>query len=166
MTTVVRAAVDADLADLCRVASAAFASAFADIVDPRTIAARTPESFRARFSARLADMRAAVEDGTVAGFSLVTGTHLDMLFVDPARQGRGAGLALIEDAVARGCETLESFAANIRARAFYERAGFRLAASYRRPYEGRETAFVLYRLAGKTGKNPAESRGIAFEKME
>lgn len=146
MTIIVRAALASDLPALCRVASAAFASAFADIVDAETIAARTPRSFRARFSARLGDMRAAVEDG-VAGFSLLTGAHLDMLFVDPARQGRGAGQALLADAVARGCRTLESFAANGRARRFYESAGFHLAETCRRPYEGRDTAFVLYRLA-------------------
>jgi putative acetyltransferase len=151
VTVAVRAATEDDLPALCRVAAAAFASGFAGILDPPAISARTPESFRARFAARLPDMRVASAADAVAGFSLVTGSHLDMLFVDPARQGRGVGRALLLEAVARGCTTLESFAANAKARAFYEAAGFRIAETYVRAYEGRPMAFVLYRLPDGAG---------------
>jgi putative acetyltransferase len=77
----------------------------------------------------------------------MTGSHLDMLFVDPAAQGRSVGTALLADAVARGCRTLESFAHNRLARGFYESRGFRLCRSYRRLYEGLDLPFVLYALA-------------------
>jgi putative acetyltransferase len=157
VTLEVRGAREADLPALCRVASAAFAAGFAGIVDAAAIAARTPESFLGRFSARLGDVRVAVADGVLAGFSLLTGAHLDMLFVDPVRQGRGAGRALLADALARGCATLESFAANGRARRFYERAGFRPAETYRRPYEGRDTEFVLYRFGRADPAGPDRS---------
>ena len=89
-------------------------------------------------------MRVACAGEAVVGFSLVTEGHLDMLFVDPAAQGTGAGKALLDEAVARGTRTLECFAANHAARRFYERQGWRLARSYARAFAGGEHHFVFY----------------------
>jgi len=76
-------------------------------------------------------VRVALDDGTVIGFSvLIPGEgrvhELDGLFVEPEHMGRGAGRALVEDAVARATanrgERIEVTAGP--AQGFYERVGF------------------------------------------
>ncbi len=71
-------------------------------------------------------------DGAIAGFAIVLprpdgDAELDGLFVDPARQRRGIGLALVaaarQLAVAMGTRSLR-VVANDDALAFYRRAGF------------------------------------------
>jgi putative acetyltransferase len=144
----VRPPVPADLPALAEVAWRSTRAAFEHILPAPVLDRKRPEDFARRFAARLADLRIAVDArGVPLGFSLMTGSHLDMLFVDPAAQGRSVGTALLADAVARGCRTLESFAHNRLARGFYESRGFRLCRSYRRLYEGLDLPFVLYALA-------------------
>ncbi|WP_225770511.1 GNAT family N-acetyltransferase [Inquilinus sp. Marseille-Q2685] len=144
----VRPPVAADLPALADVAWRSTRAAFEHILPAAVLDRKRPEDFARRFAARLPDLRVAVDaHDAQLGFSLMTGSHLDMLFVDPAAQGRSAGTALLADAVARGCRTLESFAHNRLARRFYESRGFRLCRSYRRLYEGLELPFVLYALA-------------------
>jgi putative acetyltransferase len=144
----IRPPVAADLAALAQVAWRSTQAAFAPILPPEILERKRPADFACRFAARLVDLRIAVagEDGPPLGFSLMTGAHLDMLFVDPPAQGRAVGSALLADAVARGCRTLESFADNDRARRFYEARGFHLCRGHRRIYEGIELPFVLYAL--------------------
>ncbi|UQA56119.1 GNAT family N-acetyltransferase [Polyangium aurulentum] len=64
--------------------------------------------------------------GSVVGYVAVTRSHVENLFVDPAVQGKGVGLALLSAAEARieGPVTLRCLHANPRARRFYERHGF------------------------------------------
>lgn len=144
----VRPPVAADVPVLAEVAWRSTRAAFQHILPAAILDRKRPEDFARRFAARLPDLRIAVdEQGVPLGFSLMTGSHLDMLFVDPAAQGRSAGTALLADAVKRGCRTLESFAHNQLARGFYEARGFRVCRSYRRLYEGLELPFVLYALA-------------------
>jgi len=143
---IVRPAAAADVAGAAAVASASYRAAFAPILDAAELARRTPESFMARFAASLGRLRLAEDGGRVVGFSLVTGTHLDMLFVDPATQGSGAGRALLAEAVARGTCSLECFRANGPARRFYDRAGWVVTRGYSRPFAGRLHAFVYYEL--------------------
>jgi putative acetyltransferase len=144
-----------DVAAMAQVASASYRAAFAAILDAGELARRDAASFVARFTQRLADMRLAEVGGRVVGFSLVTGRHLDMLFIDPAAQGSGAGRALLDEAVGRGVNTLECFRDNRLARGFYERAGWRLARAYAREFAGGEHHFVFYALppcgGGMTG---------------
>lgn len=150
---IVRAATMEDVPPAAEVASTSYRAAFAPILDAHELARRTPESFVPRFEASLARLRVATVAGRVVGFSLVTGTHLDMLFIDPAAQGSGAGRALLEEAVARGVCSLECFRENAPARRFYERAGWVVTRGYARMFAGQVHAFVLYEcnVAGITG---------------
>ncbi|WP_081689138.1 GNAT family N-acetyltransferase [Inquilinus limosus] len=144
----IRPPAPADLPALADVAWRSTRAAFQHILPAAILDRKRPEDFARRFAARLPDLRIAVDaKGAPLGFSLMTGSHLDMLFVDPVAQGRAVGTALLADAVARGCRTLECFAHNRAARGFYESRGFRLCRSYRRLYEGLELPFVLYALA-------------------
>jgi ribosomal protein S18 acetylase RimI-like enzyme len=72
----------------------------------------------------------ATEGEKIAGFSALNGGHLGHLYVDPAFQGIGVGSFLLERIQQSGLDavTLYVFQRNTRARAFYERHGFRLAA--------------------------------------
>ena len=140
----IRPALPEDVRPAAEVASASYRAAFAPILDADELARRTPESFVPRFEASLARLRVAVSGGRVVGFSLVTGTHLDMLFIDPAAQGTGAGRALLDEAEARGVCSLECFRANAPARGFYERAGWVVTRGYSRPFAGRVHGFVYY----------------------
>ncbi len=142
---IVRAASAAeDVAAAAEVASASYRAAFAPILAGEELARRTPDSFVPRFAGSLARLRVAEDGGRIVGFSLVSGTHLDMLFVDPAAQGSGAGRALLAAAVARGTCSLECFRANLPARRFYERAGWVLTRGYSRPFAGQLHDFVFY----------------------
>jgi len=64
--------------------------------------------------------------GELVAFSAVKDRWLDHLYVVPGQQGRGIGGALLGRAMTEnpGGLTLWAFAANHRAIAFYERAGF------------------------------------------
>lgn len=74
--------------------------------------------------ARAAVRVAAGPDGPV-GFLGGTGGEVDLLFVDPAVHGRGAGSALLEDAGAHHrMLTLDVNEQNAAARAWYARRGF------------------------------------------
>ncbi len=140
----IRPPLPADVGPAAAVASASYRAAFAPILDAEELERRTPESFVPRFEASLARLRVAVSDGRVVGFSLATATHLDMLFIDPAAQGTGAGRALLAEVVSRGVCSLECFRANAPARRFYERAGWVVTRGYSRPFAGRLHDFVYY----------------------
>lgn len=148
-TVLVREAGPEDVPALAGIAERSYRAAFAGILEPEALALRDAAFFADRFGEAWPHMRVAERDGRVLGFSLVTGSHLDMLFVDPAAAGEGAGSALLTSVEAEGARTLESFCDNLRARAFYERCGWTLQRSYEREFLGRSRAFVLY------GRDPA-----------
>ena len=106
---------------------------------------RTEEAFRARAAERAADMTVAVVDAEVAGFFLVVDDELEQLYVSRTHRGTGIAGALIREAerqiAASGYAKAWLAVApdNARARAFYERAGWR-----------DEGAFE-YEAAGETG---------------
>ena len=141
---IVRAAGQGDIAAVALVAAASYAAAFADILEPDILASYDPAFFTRRFTAALGQLRVAELDGAIAGFSLVTGRHLDMLFIAPGAQGKGVGQALLADAEARGTASLESFRDNHPARRFYEQFGWRLAGEYARDFAGATRNFVRY----------------------
>ena len=62
-----------------------------------------------------------------AGLISVTGNLIEDLYVLPSREGRGYGTALLRQAVGAcsGIPTLWLLETNQRAKAFYERRGFR-----------------------------------------
>jgi len=141
---IVRRARKAEIPEIARIAAASYREAFAAILEPRALKLRDARFFAERFALVWRRLRVALRRGTPIAFSLTTRRHLDMLFVDPAFTGRGAGRALLREAEARGTRTLECFRDNPQARRFYERAGWRLARSYEREFIGRTRAFVFY----------------------
>ena len=89
----------------------------------------TPEDDLRFFNGTIArenDVWVAVEQD-VLGFLAIQGERLGWLYVDPAMQGKGTGTALLDKAKALSPQGLSLFThqRNKRARAFYERRGFR-----------------------------------------
>jgi ribosomal protein S18 acetylase RimI-like enzyme len=82
----------------------------------------------------------------VGGFLALTGEtggHVGGLFVAPELHGRGIGRALVEAAAARrGALTVEVYAANAGARAFYAALGFRAIGSRAEDDQGRPHALI------------------------
>ena len=136
-----------DLLGLAELSAASYRVAFAEILEPDALAARRADFFLAIFAPALSQIHLVEEGGQIAAFAKTTGTHLDMLFTASAFQGRGYGAALLAEAEARHVCSLEAFAANASARAFYERRGWRLTRSYERNFIGRSRAFVFYEKA-------------------
>jgi putative acetyltransferase len=142
---ILRTSTPADFPALAAIAEAAYRQAFAAILPADTLACFDRPFFAARFALERRVPVVATDDaGAVLGFHLVGEGHIHMLFVDPARQARGAGRALLADAEARGAVSLESFRDNHAARGFYEKHGWALAREYVRPFAGRDRAFVAY----------------------
>ena len=133
-----------DIPALARIAAASYRAAFGGILDRRALAARDAAFFARRFRRVRKRLRLASAGGRAVGFSLTTRRHLDMLFVDPARQGRGAGRRLLAECERRGIRSLECFRDNLAARRFYEKAGWRQARAYSRIFIGTEHAFLRY----------------------
>lgn len=79
--------------------------------------------------ARENDVWVAVERDAVLGFLAIAGERLGWLYVDPPGQGGGIGTALLDRAKALSPDGLSLFThqRNAKARAFYERRGFRAA---------------------------------------
>jgi GNAT superfamily N-acetyltransferase len=101
-------------------------------VSEALVAARTPESFRARAPQRVGDTTVAVDGAgdEVAGFVMVVGDEVEQVYVSAGHRGSGvAGLLLAEAerlvAVAGHRRAWLAVAAgNARARRFYERCGW------------------------------------------
>ena len=139
-----RGAREADIDALAEIAAAAYRTGFADILEPQALEQRGGAFFAAHLRAVLGGIQVAETMGRVVGFSQVTSSHLDMLFVAPEAQQTGAGTALLRQAEEAGLHTLECFRDNLAARAFYQRRGWRLSRGYEREFLGRLRCFVLY----------------------
>ena len=94
---------------------------------------RTPEAFRARVSARIAETEettVAEVDGTVAGFIMVSDDEAEQVYVDRAFRGSGVAALLLTEAerqiAAAGHDVafLAVVRGNDRAQAFYARQGW------------------------------------------
>ena len=94
-------------------------------------AVRTKESFHRRAAERATEATVAEIDGAVAGFVIVVGDEVEQVYVDRAFRGTGVAGVLIAEAErqvrANGHDEawLAVVAGNARARAFYERSGWR-----------------------------------------
>ncbi|SFI52095.1 Acetyltransferase (GNAT) domain-containing protein [Bosea sp. OK403] len=132
-----------DLAWLTEVALDNYRAVFAPLLPECDWSPFDEAHFRARFSEAWPRIR-IVADAVPLGFALVTDGHIDMFFVDRSAQGRGVGASLLGEAQERGACSLETFAVNQVARRFYERAGWRIAARYSRPFAGAECDFLRY----------------------
>lgn len=97
-----------------------------------------------------AETYVAETDGRVVGFASLVGDDLAALFVDPRGQCRGVGSALIEHVqTCRSRLSLAVYSDNHRARAFYERHGFRPVQERTDEVTGQpETAMTWERDAG------------------
>ncbi len=108
-------------------------AAYADVFPPDRYSYPEQETL-AVLVGRLAEgaVIVAEEDGELVGFAVVSEGWLDRLYVAPGRWGAGVGSCLHDAAVARrraaGDHRLRlwTLEANDRARAFYERHGWRL----------------------------------------
>jgi GNAT superfamily N-acetyltransferase len=101
------------------------------LVPDELVEARTDESFRARASERISEMTVAVAGGAIAGFVLVVGDEVEQVYVSASHRGTGVADVLLSEAEqqVRANEHPKAWLAvvegNARARAFYERAGWR-----------------------------------------
>lgn len=117
-------------------------------------------TFRGLLRRKDVDALIAVDDdGVLAGYAVAWGVYdqgeLANICVVPDRLGSGLGRRLLEEVLARMEERgirqvfLEVREANVRARRFYERHGFREVGRRRGYYvEPDEDALVLYRSLG------------------
>jgi ribosomal protein S18 acetylase RimI-like enzyme len=100
-------------------------------VPQELVEVRTDDSFRARASARVGDTIVATVGGAVAGFVIVGDDQVEQVYVSALHRGAGVADALLDEAEARIRANGHSIAwlavapGNARARAFYERAGWR-----------------------------------------
>ena len=128
---VVRAAIAEDAAAVAHIWRDGWHAGHAGLVPDSLVAVRTDESFRARAADRVADTTVATVDGEVAGFVMVVADEAEQVYVSSRRRGTGVASALLAEAErqvrANGYETawLAVVAGNARARAFYEREGWR-----------------------------------------
>lgn len=101
------------------------------VVPRELVEARTEQSFRERAVRRAGEMTVAVIDGALAGFVLVVGDEVEQVYVSASHRGRGVADALIQEgerqvrANGHSRAWLAVVAGNARARAFYERRGWR-----------------------------------------
>ena len=105
-------------------------------VPSELVEARTEESFRQRASERFGEMAVAVVDGVIAGFVLVVDDEVEQVYVAARHRGTGVADALMREAERRVRANghsrgwLAVVAGNARARAFYERSGWRNAGRF------------------------------------
>jgi ribosomal protein S18 acetylase RimI-like enzyme len=91
----------------------------------------TDDETRVWFAGCVGDQSAAWwvarRDGRVIGYMLIDGEELDHLYVHPDSQGQGVGTALLHKALSLSPRRvlLATSQRNTRARAFYEKHGFR-----------------------------------------
>jgi GNAT superfamily N-acetyltransferase len=125
-----RAAEDEDAAAVAEIWHAGWRDGHLGQVPDALLAIRTPESFRERAAARIANTTVAVVDGAVAGFVVVDGDEVEQVYVADAQRGTGVAQRLLAEAerqvAAAGYRTtwLAVVAGNARARRFYERSGW------------------------------------------
>jgi GNAT superfamily N-acetyltransferase len=120
-----RPAGPADAEAIARVFVAARRDALPGLADPHGFD-DTVRFFRDVVAARR-QVRVAVADGGVTGFVAFGGGEVEHLYVAPGSQGHGLGARLLALATAEGTPLeLWVFQRNARARAFYERHGWRL----------------------------------------
>jgi putative acetyltransferase len=145
----IRDATEADIAALAAVAVRSYRAGFAHILDEAELARADEVHFRRRFARDWPLTRLAEDEGAVLGFCTQSQGHVHMLFVDPVGIGSGIGRDLLGDAERAGACTLECFADNRRAIAFYERCGWRIEKRYEREFLGRSMHFVAMAKAGE-----------------
>ncbi|WP_448002993.1 N-acetyltransferase family protein [Agromyces bauzanensis] len=144
----IRAASPADVATIARIWHHGWADGHAGHVPEELYRHRTAETYPPRVLERIGQTWLAERDGVVLGFVVVVGDEVEQVYVDASARGTGVAASLLEHAeglIARaghGRAWLAVVAGNARARAFYERVGWRDAGPF--DYEAETaTGFVL-----------------------
>jgi GNAT superfamily N-acetyltransferase len=134
---VIRPAEPGDAAAVAEIWRSGWRDGHLGLVPDALVAVRTDESFRARAADRVGDTTVAVVDGEVAGFIMVVGDEAEQVYVSAAHRGRGVADALLAEAERQvrenghGLAWLAVVEGNGRARAFYERMGWRDEGGFR-----------------------------------
>jgi GNAT superfamily N-acetyltransferase len=136
-----RAAVEADVEPLARLWWAGWHDAHAAILPPELTRLRTVENFVDRMGEALPAVRTIGPPGAPIGFHYLKEDELNQFYVAAEARGSGVAGALMADAEAqlsaRGIEVawLACAIGNLRAARFYEKSGWRLAATVSVPTE-------------------------------
>lgn len=87
------------------------------------------------------------------GLMLLSGGHMEALFVDPGHHGQGIGRALVGLAMERHPRlTTDVNEQNVRAVKFYERLGFQRVGRSARDGQGRDYPLLHLEVAGSPGE--------------
>jgi DNA/RNA-binding domain of Phe-tRNA-synthetase-like protein/L-amino acid N-acyltransferase YncA len=127
----IRSAVPEDAEDVAGIWRHGWRDGHLGLVPQELVEARTEESFLTRAADRVADTTVATVGAAVAGFIMVVGDEVEQVYVAALHRGTGVADALMAEAErqvrANGHATawLAVVDGNARARAFYERAGWR-----------------------------------------
>lgn len=128
---VVRPAIADDLPDVVRIWHEGWLDAHVGHVPEGLLPHRRQEHFVQLAQTRRSAMWVAIVDDVIAGFVVVTCDEVEHLYVDRARRGTGAAVTLLRkgETVIRLAGHARAWLAvvdgNVRARAFYERLGWR-----------------------------------------
>jgi GNAT superfamily N-acetyltransferase len=128
---VIRPAESGDAAAVAEIWHSGWRDGHLGRVPAALVRVRTDESFRIRAADRVVDTTVAVVDGEVAGFIMVAGDEAEQVYVGAAHRGKGVADALLAEAERQVRENghelawLAVVSGNARARAFYERMGWR-----------------------------------------
>lgn len=149
MAVTFRAARESDVEPLARIWFDGWRDAHLALVPAALARLRTLESFRDRLRAVLPDVRVAVDAESPAGFAMFKGDELYQFYVAAAARGTGLAAALMRDAEAqlssRGVTLawLACAIGNDRAARFYEKSGWRRAATITYPADTSEGPFLI-----------------------
>jgi len=130
-TVTVRPARPEDAAAVAEIWRLGWRDGHLGFVPDELVRVRTEASFDTRAADRIPDSTVATVDGAVAGFVMVVGDEVEQVYVSALHRGTGVAARLLDEAErqvrANGHDTawLAVVAGNARARAFYERAGWR-----------------------------------------
>ncbi|CAN5452445.1 GNAT family N-acetyltransferase [soil metagenome] len=137
--SLLRPGTDADAATVAALWHAGWHDAHAGHVPAGLTASRDAAEFAGRALRRVADTTVLEVDGAVAGFVMVVGDEVEQVYLDAAHRGSGLADLLLEGAerqvraAGHGEAWLAVVEGNARARAFYEKRGWRDTGAL--PYE-------------------------------
>ena len=130
-TPVIRPALPDDAAPVAAIWRDGWRDGHLGLVPDALVAVRTDESFRMRAADRLDDTTVAVVGTEVAGFVMVVGDEVEQVYVSSRHRGTGVADVLLAEAERQVREHghavtwLAVVDGNARARAVYQRAGWR-----------------------------------------
>src|SRR6185503_2755327 len=140
---------DVELDALTRLWFDGWQDAHAAIVPAELRRRRTLKTFRERLAAAIGDIRVAGPPGAPRGFTMLKGDEVYQFFVSAAARGTGLAATLMADAEARlaargfSATWLTCAVGNDRAARFYEKCGWKRAATVDETLDTPEGPFIL-----------------------